>query len=86
MYCTALRLLFKMLLSMSSEVVVEPGELPARLLWTSRPTPESFHLGSVSADKTASVKFTNLTKYPVHVQEIGSSLTCPHSLVHIESY
>ena len=53
-----------------ADVSLEVQRVPAKLMLA----PETFHLGSVSADKTASVTLTNLTKYPMHLQELTSSL------------
>ena len=52
------------------DVDVEVERVPARVMLT----PETFHFGSVTADKTATVKLTNLTKRPLRIEELASTL------------
>jgi len=53
-----------------ADVSVDVDRVPARLMLM----PEAFHLGSVTADKAATVKLTNLTKAPLHVEDISSNI------------
>jgi hypothetical protein len=53
-----------------ADVTCDVERVPARLMLN----PEAFHFGSASSAKTATVKLTNLTKYPMTVQEVTSSL------------
>ncbi|HOW73051.1 MAG TPA: hypothetical protein PKY77_20845 [Phycisphaerae bacterium] len=53
-----------------ADVTVNVERVPAKIMIA----PEAFHLGSAKPGKTASVKLTNLTKYPMAVQELSSSL------------
>ncbi len=53
-----------------ADVTAEVERVPAKILLT----PEAFHFGSAKPGKTATVRLANLTKYPLAVQELASTL------------
>lgn len=53
-----------------ADVDVDVERVPARIMLV----PETFHLGSISGDKTATVKFTNLTRAPLRILDATAAL------------